>query len=383
MRLARPAGYSRMFLLILVLFALRARSMADFKITQVISPAEYPGGVTVTDLNQDGYPDFIVLQVLPRTIITIYWGAGDGTFVVGPSYDAPFGLQTVTTADLNLDGKPDVITANGNLYPGIGNITVFMNNGDGTLAAPVGYRVGQEPHDVAVGDINEDGIPDLAVAFGAYAGRAGTSVLFGKGDGTFFPKRTYGGARRWPQNLVLADFNRDGHLDLMESSVSRDITVRLGNGDGTFGPSHKIVLNNDTALYIRSLAVADYNGDGIPDVAVAISANVGGVPSGYVIMTGRGDGSFTFLGNYTHSLFISQLATVDLNQDGLPDLALTDQFGTMFLLNDGHGMFVNGGTFGVPTTSTTLADLNGDGLVDMIQSDYPGQKITVLLNTGW
>ncbi|PYM87134.1 MAG: hypothetical protein DME09_00365, partial [Candidatus Rokuibacteriota bacterium] len=145
------------------------------------------------------------------------------------------------------------------------------------------FAVGTSPFSVAMGDFDGDGKPDLAVANG---GSNDVSVLLGNGDGTFKPAKNYeaglGGGPLW---VAVGDFNLDGKLDLVVANSSSDsVGVLLGNGDGTFRPSVTFPAGGTAP---QSVAVGDFNGDGKPDLAVAsyYSNNV-------TVLIGNGDGTF-------------------------------------------------------------------------------------------
>jgi len=180
--------------------------------------------------------------------------------------------NTVSTADFNGDGIPDLVILGS-------GISVLLGNGDGTFTAapsPLAFLPGA----IAVGDFNGDGIPDLAVAPALDEGT--TEVLLGNGDGTF---TSAGGILENDNNTVTskaiasADFNGDGKLDLVETCASANegpcnlLLILSGNGDGSFTQSCETPL---AFAGSQSMAVGDFNGDGQPDVAV-INSGANGV----------------------------------------------------------------------------------------------------------
>jgi hypothetical protein len=165
---------------------------------------------------------------------------------------------SLVTADFNGDGKPDLaVTFSDNLDAGGRQLLVLMGNGDGSFTARNLVDLGQSFMVVAAVDVNSDKKPDLIIT---QPFNGGSSVLLGNGDGTFQPGRTIGTGV-----LRVADFNGDGKPDLLCAGL----TVRLGNGDGTFGsPISTPAVQNFTPLsFAGAIAVGDFNGDGKLDVA--------------------------------------------------------------------------------------------------------------------
>jgi hypothetical protein len=238
----------------------------------------WTNALAVADVNRDGKPDLLVDNGGCEDSVVVLLGNGDGTFSFGfpGSYYWSGGLgdDSITAADVNGDGKPDVIVANG--YNGASNnVGVLLGNGDGTLQPVVTYFVGAYPTSVAVSDLNGDGKPDLVVTA---APSDNVEVLLGNGDGTFQPEVTYSGVGLRPIFVAVADVNGDGHPDLVvldtDANYNGAVTVLLGFGDGTFAPATTYSSGGKGAV---SLAVVDSNGDGKLDLLVAnnISNNVG------------------------------------------------------------------------------------------------------------
>jgi hypothetical protein len=173
-----------------------------------------PVSVAIGDLNGDGRPD-VATAGLFSTVASVMLGNGDGTF--GPRTDhstggneiseSQVGDRAVAIGDLNGDGKPDLAVANGDFRP-TGTVGVLLGNGDGTFRESSVYPTGAVPAAVAIGDLDGDGRPDLAVSNGL---DATVSVLPGNGDGTFGAKSDYGPAEI---SVAIGDLNGDGRLDL-------------------------------------------------------------------------------------------------------------------------------------------------------------------------
>jgi hypothetical protein len=240
----------------------------------VLYPAGFqPSGVAVADLNGDGKLDLVVtdsnrfIRSLPGSVHVLL-GNGDGTFAAPTTMAAGRGAYAVTVAEVNGDGKPDLLVTNSF----DNTVSVLLNTGNG-FAPAVNYPTGPEPTVVKVADVNGDGKPDLLVSYDGKgpSGTGGVSVLLGKGDGTFAPAKNYPTFVGLNLGLAVADFNGDGKLDIAVPNGSNGtISLLLGNGDGTFA-APTAIPTKDRNLY--SVAVADFNGDGAPDLAVVGFSN--------------------------------------------------------------------------------------------------------------
>jgi uncharacterized protein (DUF2141 family) len=300
--------------------------------------------------------------------VSVLLGNGDGTFQAPVSYNAgPSNAHFVAIGDLNHDGHPDLVVANcanefGGLCSGVaggpvmGAVSVLLNNGDGTFKAPVTYSSGGwEDATVAIADLNGDGKPDLVATnlcrSQSDCENGSVGVLLGNGDGTFQSPVTYSSGPASAAAVAIADLNGDGHLDLVVGGPL--ITVLLGNGDGTFQPPVGVGSNYN----IFSVAIEDVNGDGKLDLVTSgfplLLAPTGGVN----VFLGNGDGTFQTPMAYGQSSFTS-LAIADVNGDGKPDLLVADLHTAsvgVLLNNDGA----------TPSTTALVSSVNP---VDMKQT---------------
>jgi hypothetical protein len=280
--------------------------------------------------------------------------------------------------DLNGDGKLDVVVGNecasSGCVPNGAAVGVLLGNGNGTFQAAVIYGSGGNsgpfwPVSIAIADVNGDHKPDLVVANG---GSNTVGVLLGNGDGTFQPAVTYGSGAFYPVSVAVADLNGDGKADIVVAnecgSVSCDgwVGVLLGNGNGTFQAA---VTYSSGGTYAESVAVADVNGDGKPDLLVS-----GGTKGAVGVLLGNGNGTFQPAKTYlTDGTYPFSLAVADVNGDGKLDLVAANSWsGTVgVLLGNGDGRFQAAVTYisgepGAQITSVAVADVNGDGHLDLL-----------------
>ena len=295
--------------------------------TMATSPATGPDPSFIVsgDFNGDGIPDLAISNwdtISNSNTVTILLGSGDGTFTTAATIPAPgTGTPFIVSGDFNRDGILDLAVLN---QSGTA-ITILLGNGNGTFTATAtSPQTGATPVSIGVGDFNGDGILDLAVV---NQGSNTVTILSGNGDGTFTPTATPTPGSQatgvYPVSVTTGDFNQDGKLDLCLGNDDGSVTVLLGNGDGTFTPPANSPLVAEDAF---SIQVGDFNGDGIPDLAVA-SGYPGGDSASYAVTILLGDGKGNFpttvtLGQpSTPEYNISPIAVGDFNGDGIPDVA--------------------------------------------------------------
>src|SRR6202167_799431 len=383
-------------------------------------------GVAVADLNGDGKLDLAVSNACPprsefcgggyEGYVSILLGNGDGTFQPAVTYDAGgVETQTVVVADLNGDGKLDLVVSNSIA----GTVGVLLGNGDGTFQPVVTYLSGGAPEGVAVADLNGDGIPDIVVANSASCcgcqDSGWVAVLLGNGDGTFKRGVAYASGGFRAGSVVVADLSGDGILDVAVTNGSGrqsppyigegSVSILLGKGDGTLGRAEQYPSRARGTAFV---AIGDLNGDGKSDLILS-SNNC--LPTGcralgiLSILLGNGDGTsqpattFFSAGDRPNSIVVA-----DVNNDGKLDLVVSNGCSTStggclpgdmgvvsVFLGKGDGSFQSASNFGSGgywyASAVAVADVNGDGKPDIIVTNLEGTSknppegsVGVLLN---
>ncbi|WP_193789081.1 FG-GAP repeat domain-containing protein, partial [Zavarzinella formosa] len=326
----------------------------------------YPYSVVIDDVNLDGKPDLITVNQIGDNV-SILLGTGNGKFGPAANFHVGANPGSVVIGDVNGDGKPDLVTANSD----DNNVSVLLGNGDGTFGAATNIAVGDAPFSVVISDVNGDGKPDLVTA---NRDSNNVSVLLGSGGGSFDAANNFS-AGDAPRSVAIGDVNGDGKPDLVTANVDgNNVSVLLGNGGGSFGVATNIAVGN--APY--SVAIGDLNGDGKPDLVTANrdSNNVS-------VLLGSGGGSFGAANNFPAGVELFAVAIGDLNGDGIPDL-VTDSLNNSVSILSGTGT----GSFRAPvdvpvdgvTYWVTVGDVNGDGRPDIVDAKANDNNVDVLLN---
>jgi len=412
--------------------------------------------VYAADFNGDGKLDIAALCPNcgnPGGLVYIYLGNGDGTFQAGvpystidPKNSGYYNVYGMAVGELGTSGKPDIAVTENN------GMAVLLNNGNGTFgtATYYGNAINQSEAGIAIGQVRSGKKNDIVTSTyqgdvvlfensgtgtftlkGSVAqvdgGTAGGSYLisiadingdkkqdlvvtdvfgeiwtfFGKGNGTFTPSAIYPLQRPQdaePTNVVLADFNNDGVLDIFIGGDQRWVgDVTLGRSDGTFQTNAAYGWNDNG--YGRNIVTADFNGDGFPDVAYSYARNTAWTEEGFEVMLGSSHGVLgtpTFVevagscGGYTE-----WIATGDVNGDGKADVVSTidnnpnvsgcpnNQVAVSIGL--GTGKFDKAVYYSTGATAQSydvfLEDVTGSGNLDIVTSNADG-TISVLLNKG-
>jgi FG-GAP-like repeat/Putative Ig domain len=340
----------------------------------------------VADFNGDSKPDLAVEGVFSLAILL---GNGDGTFsaasgspinLISPSQASDPIASGLVLGDFNNDGKIDLAVLDSGYSTD--NVPLFLGNGDGTFtpsSAP-GTTNAMTGCSIAPADFNHDGNLDLAVGNGIYGG---VSILLGYGDAAFnlvsppsTPAPVFTGC-----SVAVGDFNGDGILDMaIPDSTDNTVTIFLGDGDGTFtqATGSPISISGGPS----AIAVGDFNGDGKLDLAIT-----NGSTNTVTILLGNGDGTFTqatgspiAVGNTPDAI-----VAADFLNNGKLDLAVanfTDNTVTL-LLGNGDGTFTPSSNspiaVGNGPTSLAVGDFNGDGRLDLVVTNQTDGTVSILI----
>jgi hypothetical protein len=355
------------------------------------------------DLNRDGNLDLVVANLCQTNscnqgnngTIRVLLGNGDGTFEAAHDYPTGgFGSSSVAVGDFNGDGNPDVVVTNqcstSDCKDG-GSFSILLGNGDGTLQAAQSYSSGAYmTSSIAIADFDKDGNLDLALANQCQDSRCvngAVSVLLGNGNGTFQPPQIFATAAYYTDSVAVGDFNGDGNPDLALASQCQDstcangvVSVLLGNGNGTFQPAQ---IYNSVGSQADSVAIADLNGDGRTDLVVLnLCLNATDCSSGVVTsLLGRGDGTFRD-GRPTSSGGSNAYSVVagDFNGDGNTDVVVANSDGTCVLLGNGNGTFQTPIPYLPGGIFISTGDFNGDHKPDVAVASGSLSTLTVLWN---
>jgi uncharacterized protein (TIGR03437 family) len=346
-------------------------------------------GLALGDLNGDGKPDVAVASVDEQLdgVVSVFMGNGNGTFqapqiaiTMGSGEDL---AGSIAIGDFNGDGKGDLAYFYNNVNAPI--VAVALGAGNGTFSTPQPYSVNGTYFTLA--DVNGDGNLDIVTD--------GVSILYGDGKGGFPRRRDV--ASPVTGAVILTDFDGDGIPDIVAGTGTASVlagdalAVLRGKSDGSFvGEPVTFVAGLSTpAAAASSIATADFNGDGIPDVALAFGP-YDGTPS-LVILNGNGDG--TLAPGFTAPLagMPDQTLIADFNHDGKPDLAILESYENtlQIFLGQGNGTFSSPASITLPNDALALAvgDFNGDGKLDLAfatstGAGNPGNGGVILLGNG-
>jgi len=360
-----------------------ARAQQVFQPRVDYEAVSFPFAVTAADVNNDGKADLIAAS-WDSIGISVHLGVGDGTFLPRLTSWGPGAPWQIAVGDLDGDPYPDIVA------PEQSSVLVCHGVGDGTFSVVVDeyYPSQNGGRYVALGDFNGDGVDDIAMSmFSAPSG--GITVFLSNGTGGFNGPFDYA-SRPGPEGIITVDVNADSKVDLVVANYGvggseNSISVFLGNGNGTF----QAKVDYGTVSGPIGVAAADFNGDSKIDVATCSQSGI------VSILPGDGSGAFGAPTNYPVGFVLLGLNVADLNGDGKPDLVTSDlaEHGPpdklQVLMNNGNGTFTKQDSVLTASNVNTLgvADFNNDGKSDVVASNgdyqnfpYPdGHFISVFL----
>jgi hypothetical protein len=380
-----------------------------------------PHSLAIGDLNGDGKPDLVTANEISNNVSVLLdgWNADITPPVITPTVTGTLGnngwytsdvaitwtvtdaetLSPVTTTDCqpqnvtsDTAGITFICRATSSGGTAAGVVTIKRDTAGSpasTVPAPTAtagpvtnFTAGTRPYSVAIGDLNNDGFPDLAVANN---GSITVSVLLGNGSGAFGLKTDYATSGQ-PWYVAIGDLNADGNLDLVTANYTGgNVSIFLGDGTGAFGPRTNVATTGTPF----SVVIADFNGDGKPDLATAN----GGANRVAVLLSTTSPfattPTFSAPTTFTTGQYPVGLAAGDINSDGRLDLVVTNDDngpnGNSFsvLIGNGAGSFGAKTDFavGINPVAVAVADVNGDSRHDVVVANSGTTYVSLFLNT--
>ncbi len=340
----------------------------------ISSPVANPSDIVSADFNSDGHTDLAVTSISSSDILVIP-GQGDGSF--GDAILLGTGIKPthLVSRDINKDQSPDLISTN----EGYDTLAVITNSGNFSFDNPRNYPLKGDVLGIQSEDYNSDGIPDFLVSYkdshdlklfaGNISGKVERTVDFPLG--------------RFTNHLTSGDFNQDQIPDIAGTiNDSASLLMLYGNGDGTFRPGVNLAMGKTARL--NSLITTDSNNDGIDEIVITDGAR------GKIYVVDSTDGIAYSLRNTYNSTrlgssgAVSQVIALDSDQDGKPDLAVTntDSSNIGVLSGAGDGTYEDISVYETGTAPVSLvsADFNGDGYPDIATANEA--DLSILLNNG-
>ena len=350
-------------------YAVDGCSSTSFKVATSINLDTFVAAVASADLNNDGRMDLVVAPLNASREIVVLLGRG-GSEGFGPPISFPIGgdPRHVSIGDLNGDGKPDlVVTLDGFSDPIGGRFVILLNDGTGKFSVQSEFLLEGIPSRSVLSDINNDGRLDIIAGLFNGTDQGRVAVLLGTGTG-FFVHATQSPIPTFSRNsaaVVIGDFNEDGNRDFAVPGRLVGVEIWLGfreEGIPIFGPGPTVVTGNSP----QWLTVADFNADSHLDLLA---------DDRVVLATGTGGFSPAIVSQFAENSVSSFAA--DVNNDTHVDVVSSGQRGITIMLGNGTGNLTRGqsyisGAMIFGSSSTALGDFNQDGKVDLAATQPNG-----------
>lgn len=293
----------------------------------IYSAGEFPQAVVAADVNGDGYLDLISAD--SAGTISVLTNNGSGVFGSNATYTVTGSPFSVAAADVNGDGYVDLVVANSAMFPKQYTLLVLTNNGSGVFGSNATYNVGSSPNfgpsSVTVADVNGDGWPDLISA-----NPAKLTIFTNNGDGNF----TFASSRSTltTVSVIALDVSGNGNVQLIcVSPAFNVISVLTNNGSSVFNTAYTVGVGSMP----YSIAKADVNGDGKMDLITANVGTSPNYIGTLTVLTNNGGGIFSSNANYTVGRGCQSVVTTDVNGDGRLDLICANSgTNTLFVLTN-------------------------------------------------
>ena len=374
-RLARVFISTVLGMAFLAVPAENARALPFITPADNYSVATRPVFVAAGDFNRDGWPDLAVANSGSNNI-SILLNDGDGTYTIAGPVSVGTTPRSIAVGDFNRDGWADLAVAD---Y-GSGHISILLGTGPGTFGK-TDFAAGKGPDSISIGDFDRDGILDLAAA--NYSDST-VSILLGTGSGGFGTKTDFETGAN-PYSVVVGDFNSDGKPDLATANyTSNNVSILLGDGLGTFGTKTDLAAGNGA----HSVAVGDFNRDGVPDLA---AANFSSNNISILLNTAPPAGLlYQEAVNYAVVTNPTSVAVGDFDRDGKPDLVVANyddgSDNISMLLGTVSGTFIEAPGFpmswNAEPISVAVGDFDRNGKPDLAVAEYAGGNVSILLGDG-